>query len=113
MPSPPLSWQPISLAAYERAGNAHTDGTFKETCMKLMRSAERFGLAALALTCLGGAVVTGCGGSGSGPVTATRKVTTQTRTRVSQVQTQFVRALVQSGVQTATVAAKRNGSYAN
>jgi hypothetical protein len=77
-----------------------------------MRSAERFGLAALALACLGSVIATGCGG-GSGSLTTTRKVTAQTRTRVSQVETQFVRALVQSGVQTAAVAAKRNGSYAN
>jgi hypothetical protein len=78
--------------------------------MKPIRNSIRCGLSALALTCVVGGIVTGCGG-GSGSVASSRKVTAQTRTRVAAINTQFVRALAQSGVQTSALAAQRNGSY--
>src|SRR5579871_1374291 len=87
-----------SPAAYRRVfviagfAAAHAQGMCKEISMRSIQSAILRGLCALALACLAGTVVTGCGG-GSGPVTASGKVTKQTRARVSAVNTQFVRAL--------------------
>jgi len=44
-------------------------------------------------------------------VANSRKVTSQTRTRVAAINSQFVRALAQSGMQSSAIAEKRNGSY--
>ena len=53
----------------------------------------------------------GCGG-GSAPSTRSAGPTAQTRTRLASLQNQQLRALSQSGVQPASLAAARNGAFA-